>query len=387
MIKNVALKVFLQNTVFSLFSCLNQKLKHNDRKIMLYSNMGFRDNIKALYDYIIEAGYNEKYTIICSTNDYMKYQKDIPKNLHFVSNVKGVMEYFSAGFVFYCFGKLPIFHGNDQKVIQMWHGSPYKSADEGMLKGHSIDKPYYSNVLSTSEHFAPIWSRLFSISEDKIIIGGFPRCDALFKKSPNYDFGKYNKIILWAPTFRKSDITGYSDTRENTNLVPVVSNDDFEEINARLKEIGVKLIVKLHPIQSLDCFESTMLDNFVLLSHHEFVNRKMDLYRFMKQSDALITDYSSIFFDYILLDKPMGFTEDDIDDYGDTRGFEVKDPSSYKPGFRIKTKEDLLQFAKNVADNVDIYKEDRKRVLSLSNDKINGNFSKGLLEMVGITNK
>lgn len=384
MIKNVALKVFLQNTVFSLFSCLNQRLKHNDRKIMLYSNLGFRDNIKALYDYIIEAGYNEKYTIICSANDYKIYQKDAPKNVKFVSNIKGILEYFSSGFVFYCFGKLPIFHGKDQRVIQVWHGCPFKGADDGHLKGHSFDKPYYSNVLSTSKHFAPIWSRIFSIDESKIIIGGYPRCDALFKESPNYDFGSYKKIILWAPTFRKSDITGYSDTKNNVNIVPVLDNRDFEYVNNELRKIGVKLVVKLHPVQSLDGYETKQLENFVLLSHQEFVRRNMDLYRFMVQCDALITDYSSVFFDYILLDRPMAFTEDDIDDYGETRGFEVENPSSYKPGDRIKTREELLKFANDVAQGCDQYKEDRKRVQSLSNEYINGNFSQKLLETVGI---
>ena len=59
MIKNVRLKVFLQNTVFFAFFWLNQRKKHDKKKIMLYSNMGFRDNVKALYDYLIENGYNQ----------------------------------------------------------------------------------------------------------------------------------------------------------------------------------------------------------------------------------------------------------------------------------------------------------------------------------------
>lgn len=98
MIKNVKLKVFLQNTVFTLFSWLNQRKHHDSRKIMLYSNMGFRDNVKALYDYLIDAGYNQKYKIICSTNDYKMYNKDLPSNVIFVSNIRGVLLYFSAGF-------------------------------------------------------------------------------------------------------------------------------------------------------------------------------------------------------------------------------------------------------------------------------------------------
>lgn len=382
MIKNVKLKVFLQNTVFTLFSWLNQRKHHDSRKIMLYSNMGFRDNVKALYDYLIDAGYNQKYKIICSTNDYKMYNKDLPSNVIFVSNIRGVLLYFSAGFVYYCFGKIPIFHGKDQKVVQMWHGSAFKAPDEGMLKGHSFDKPYYTNVFSSSKHFAPIFSYCFSIPVQQVVICGQPRCDVLYKENPHYAFGEYRKLILWAPTFRKSLVTGYSDSTADDNLVPVLKKEDFAEINSKLRELGVKVVVKLHPLQDLDQYHTTDLDHFVLLSHQEFVRRKMDLYKFMAQSDALITDYSSIFIDYLLLDRPIAFTEDDMDDY--TRGFVFDNPKSYQPGFRIKTKEDFLAFAESLVNDVDDYKSERKRVMALANDYHDGKFCKRALECVGI---
>lgn len=382
MIKNVTLKVFLQNTVFTLFSWLNQRKHHDSRKIMLYSNMGFRDNVKALYDYLIDAGYNQKYKIICSTNDYKMYNKDLPSNVIFVSNIRGVLLYFSAGFVYYCFGKIPIFHGKDQKVVQMWHGSAFKAPDEGMLKGHSFDKPYYTNVFSSSKHFAPIFSYCFSIPVQQVVICGQPRCDVLYKENPHYAFGEYRKLILWTPTFRKSSVTGYSDSTADDNLVPVLKKEDFAEINSKLRELGVKVVVKLHPLQDLDQYHTTDLDHFVLLSHQEFVRRKMDLYKFMAQSDALITDYSSIFIDYLLLDRPIAFTEDDMDDY--TRGFVFDNPKSYQPGFRIKTKEDFLAFAESLVNGDDDYKSERKRVMALANDYHDGKFCKRALECVGI---
>ena len=98
----------------------------------------------------------DKYILL--TNDYNKFLSHVPSNVKFISNVQGIKEFLSAGFVYYCFGKLPIFHGKDQKVVQMWHGSAFKAPDEGMLKGHSFDKPYYTNVFSSSKHFAPIFS-------------------------------------------------------------------------------------------------------------------------------------------------------------------------------------------------------------------------------------
>lgn len=383
MIKNVKLKLLLQN-LLSIVSFLNKRISHNKSIILLYSNSGLRDNIEALYNYLIENNFNERYKIICSTSDYKEYKDKIITNVSFVSNKKGFIHYLSAGFVFYCFGKIPIMPGKNQMVLQMWHGAPFKAPDEGMLKGHSWSRQYYTNALSTSANFIPFWSKAFSMPERNIIVCGQPRCDILYKESPNYQFGTYKKLILWAPTFRKSHITGYSDVKDDGRLVPVIQPNEYDIINKELKKIGVKIVVKLHPMQDLDGYNFTDLDYFILMSHREFVDRKMDLYRLMVQCDALITDYSSVFYDFLLLNRPIGFTEDDLEDYSNTRGFAVDDPEAYRPGMRIKTKEDLIVFAENLVLGKDDYKEDRKRVLALSNDYQDGKFSKRLLEILGI---
>ena len=383
MIKNVALKIFLQNSVFSIFSWMNKHKMHDKKKVMLYSNLGFRDNVKALYDFMLESEYNDKYEIICSTNDFHEYKNVKIPNVRFVSNFQGIWEYFSAGSVFYCFGKLPILPGKNQSVIQMWHGSPYKAADEGMLKGHSWKKQYYTHAFSASKNFAPIWSHNFSMPLEHIFVCGQPRCDALYKDGPQYDFGSYSKLILWAPTFRKSGVTGYCDSKKD-NLVPVLKTEDFQEINDRLKRLNVKIVVKLHPIQDLNEYNLVDMDHFILLSHVDFLKRKMDLYRFMVQCDALITDYSSIFYDFLLLNRPIAFTEDDLEDYSDTRGYSVDDPDGYKPGFRIKNKNDFVKFVETLAEGKDDYKAERNRVLDLTNDYRDGQFSKRALECAGI---
>ena len=69
MIKNVALKKFLSGTVFRGITALNRAVPVRDDVILLYCNMEFRGNIRYLYDYLIEQGYNRKYTIIRSQNE------------------------------------------------------------------------------------------------------------------------------------------------------------------------------------------------------------------------------------------------------------------------------------------------------------------------------
>ena len=332
MISNPKLKKIFQTYVFGVVSIINKRIRHDKRKIILYSNMGFRDNVKSLYDYLIEQKYNEQYEIICCCNDFKRWSFVNIPNVKFVSCVKGFFYYFFAGYVFYSFGKIPIVPGINQKTIQLWHGSPYKAADAGMLKGHSWKHQYYSFSVATSRTFAKIWSRYFSMPLDHVLIGG----------------------------------------------------EDFIKINDYLKEKGVKIVVKLHPVQDLDKYDMMEMSNFILLSHAEFVKRGMDLYKFMTQCDALITDYSSIFYDYLLLDRPIAFTEDDLEDYSDVRGFAVDDPQGYKPGYRIRNLKNLYEFIDCLLTNTDFYKEERKRVNELVNEYRDGNFCQHILDLVGI---
>lgn len=386
MIKSVRLKVFLQDYVFSVFSYLNKLIPHNQWMIMFYSNTGFRDNIKSLYDYLIENSYNNKYKIICSASNYRENTDCNIPNVKYVNNLKGIIYYFRAGYVFYSFGKIPIEPGKRQEVVQLWHGGPFKAPDEGMLKGHSWKRLYYTHVISSSNHFIPLWSYSFSFPEDKIIVTGLPRNDALYRKWPKYDFGDYKKLIIWTPTFRQSKTLGYQNATKNNQLVPVVKEIEFDKLNEYLKIRDVKIVVKLHPVQNLDDYHISNTDNFVLLSHQEFVRRGMDLYKFLPQCDAMITDYSTIFYDFLLLDRPLAFTEDDLEDYADKRGFVVDDPQAYKPGMRIKNVDDLYKFIDSVADNMDNYKTDRDRVNEWANDYRDGLFSRRVLECVGISN-
>ena len=93
MISNPKLKKIFQTYVFGVVSIINKRIRHDKRKIILYSNMGFRDNVKSLYDYLIEQKYNEQYEIICCCNDFKRWSFVNIPNVKFVSCVKGFFYY------------------------------------------------------------------------------------------------------------------------------------------------------------------------------------------------------------------------------------------------------------------------------------------------------
>lgn len=385
MIKNIFIKNLISKTVFSLLSTLNIHLKHDNKFILLYSNMGFRDNIYALYEYLRDNEYNKKYVIVCSTNDYKKFKDKSSYNIIFTSNIKGIFYFLKSAHVYYCFGKLPIKPAPKQDVIQMWHGTPLKAGDKATKSIDPQKDVYYTHLFSASKHFIPIISTFFNnFPKNKIVVCGHPRTDILLKQCQvNYDFGNYKKLIAWIPTFRKSQILGYQDCTTES-IIPLFSIEDFTKLNDFLKKLEIKIVIKLHPLQDLSKYKLCELSHLILLSHQEFTEKNMDLYKLLKLCDGLITDYSSVYYDYLLLNRPIAFTADDEEEYGSHRGYAMENPKDYKPGPIIKNQKDFYSFIADFSNNIDNYKEKRELVKQLSNDYCNGDNCKRALEISNI---
>ena len=85
----------------------------------------------------------------------------------------------------------------------------------------------------------------------------------------------------------------------------------------------------------------------------------------MKQSDALIGDYSSASLQYLLLNRPMAFVIPDLNDYQKQRGFVFKDPIAFMPGNIVITKKDFYDFIDEIALDQDLHKKEREKVRDL----------------------
>ena len=92
----------------------------------------------------------------------------------------------------------------------------------------------------------------------------------------------------------------------------------------------------------------------------------------MAKTDAMITDYSSVFIDYLLLDKPMGFIATDFAEYEQSRGVPFDDFLEILPGQLIYTLDDFKGFITNVKNSVDLYKQKREKLLPQVHDYTDG---------------
>lgn len=382
MIKNEVLKSVLTNTVFQVLSFFNRFIPKDDKLILIYSNMGMRDNVKAIYDHLIENNYNNKYKILVSCND--EFDNKFPANVKRISNMSGVMYYLKAGHVFYAFGRIPIYPTKGQNVVQMWHGTPFKAPDQHQLKT-APPKPYYTSMLISSEYFKEIVKKAHGLKDENIAICGQPRTDVMFNDFEKYpELKNYKKVIVWLPTFRKSSTLGYSDVDNIKSVIPIFDVSDYENLNDWLSEKNVLLIVKLHPMEDVSKFKELNISNLRLLSHKEFVDKGWDLYKLISQCDAMITDYSSVFYDFMLLNRPLAFTVDDYDDYKNKRGFAVDNPEYLTAGYKIGNKLQFYNFIDDLIKEIDIYREERQEVNKLVNTYNDGKQCERALKIANI---
>lgn len=345
---------------FKPLSIMNKFTTKDSRMIFFYSNLGFRDNVKALYDYLIEEKFNMGYKIVVSINDFENFKDNAPDNVTFVNNKEGIKYFMKSKYAFYCFGKYPIKPSKKQMVVNLWHGMPLKKIGNMEPGLEKIDYNFFTKIVSTSELFNPILMKSFNCTENQVMITGQPRNDEMFKVDKITDSAirrGADKVILWLPTYRNE---------EKSFPTPVLSQEQADILNEILKVRNARIVIKIHPLQKL----AGKLKKY---SYIEFVTQEelnksgMTVYTLLRAADALITDYSSVYFDYMMLDRPIAFTVDDIEDYEKTRGFVFENPYEYMPGLKISTFDDIKKFVADVVAGRDEFSAQRREL----NKKIN----------------
>ena len=384
MIRNVFLKKAIKGTIFPIFSFLNKIVPKKDEIILLYSaNKGIVYCNKILRKYLLDNGFDKKYEIFCGI-EKVKYAEYIP-HVSFVSGLSTIRIFLRAGHVFYSAGQIPIKPSKSQCVIHMQHGNAdIKRMGNSTHIGNG-DEFFFTYMIVPSEFYIRLDAEAYGCDESNIFVAGDPMCDELLTAPRNaYDFSRFEKMLLWVPTFRQSDYLNYSDSNLET-LVPLFNEEDYFELNEVLKKYNVHLIVKLHPSQTAPAGTQRHFSHLSVYSHQEFEESEFDMYMLMAQSDGLVGDYSSASMQYLLLDRPLAFVVPDIEDYGKTRGFVFEQPEDYMGGHIVKTKEQFYQFIDDFANDRDVYREKRHWVCDQIYKYKDANSCQRIVELSGLT--
>lgn len=375
------LKKILKN-VMRIFTPINRIIPKNKKKILVYSNLGFRDNVKSMYDYLVENGYNKNYKIVCSLNDYKNMkQKYGAENVKFVSNKMGFWHFMNSKFMFYSFGKFPVKPSKSQRVVNLWHGMPLKTVGNLEKGFEKEDYFFFTHTIATSQLFAEKMALCFSCPIESVMLTGQPRCDKLFEKR---DVTPEN-LIVWLPTYRNSTKLNSHNSKTDTGRgFPIIDTEEkLLALNDALKSAGYTLLIKPHPLQNIETATQS-LSNIRIVSQSDLDERGEDIYDLFLKSKALITDYSSVSFDYLNLDRPILYTLDDTDEYSKMRGFTVENPYTLMAGQTAKNLEEMICFVKKLADGIDEFKNLRKEVNKLVNSHQKECSCREILSIIGL---
>ena len=239
----------------------------------------------------------------------------------------------------------------NQVIAQLWHGAgAYKTFGYSRVDRKKRNDRYghrnYTKAIVTSEDIRKCYAEGFGMDIKNIKATGFPRTDCFFDKDyvkkvkdsfyKEYPKFKNKKIVIFAPTYR------------GTNLAK--SYYDFEMLNLDKieKELGKDyvFIIKWHPaiydkIEIKELFFKVDDKNNVV---YDFSNKR-DINDLLLISDVLVTDYSSVIFDYYLVNKPVVYYTYDLKKYTKDRGFYFPF-EDYLYGEIAKNPDDLIKMIK-----------------------------------------
>jgi len=355
----------------------------NEHIILLESSPEFSDNTKYFFDELLIRNINKTHKIYWIVKDKNKFKNKKIENVFFCNrhSLRYELLHLSAKYIIDSNSFIPIIRKRQYR-IHLGHGCPIKLTYE---YSSQVGKLTYATVLSP--FFNQFFSKLFAIPETKIRAVGLPRNDGFFNDKhcqifPNI---RHKKTIIWMPTYRnhKNQTT---DSMKTGIVFPygipcVESSSDLEKINSVLKENNTVLVLKLHPVEDLTNIKKINFSNIKLFDEI-LLGDNLQFYDILKDFDALITDYSSVYYDYLLTQKPIGLAIPDLESYSKTCDLISKKYTDVIKGNYIYTLDDLSEFIRTVASGKDPAKKDMEWALNHYHTYQDGNSSKRAVDLL-----
>lgn len=266
--------------------------------------------------------------------------------------------------------------GKEVRVVQLWHGTGTikkfgQDANTGKLKKMEYRaNQRITHLIVNSEAVKPEYASAFGIREDRIYVLGLPRTDLLLNESfmekkregfwKEYPSLRDKRCILYAPTFRDDEV-------EEPRI-----HLDLERLSGELLPDEV-VLVRLHPhvAERIGDFpEKGKWDNIINVSGYSGVTTLLAV------SDVLVTDYSSIVFEYCLRKKPMVFYAYDLEHFEKEGRSFYRDYRSFVPGKVVTDQGELMESIREQDISAN------KRFIGDMFDVLDGNSTKRLLELI-----
>lgn len=265
----------------------------------------------------------------------------------------------------------------------MGHGIPLKADRDhnDSSKPNSLEKSDY--MLYSSEecesHFKQ-WDsstvnplpELQAVRSGTAIHAGYPRTDIFFRNINGAKIGESMDLLKQVYSFTEGDdVIGYFPTFRDKEF-EFSNMFDVKSLQSFLKIYDQKLLISPHKLLNID-------EDVLEMERVHVAKSELDSHLFLDRIDILITDYSSIYFDYLLLDRPVVFYTPDYSTYQDIRGVHPN-YENVIAGPRVDDFEGLLDQLESIVNGVDEYGDRRQEIRDRFFEHADGNACKRIVE-------
>lgn len=363
--------------------------------IVFHSSPDFSDNSRALYDYVVNNTDYEPFWVASDRRiGEILAEQGVPcgyiEDEAVQEKIASAQFLVSASFEFARSKKLGQIH------VSAWHGFGPKVV--GFFDSASDSASFFEllDIMTTQNDIIAVTSRssqiiisgMFATDPRKALVTGFARNDYMFSENGRAHlkalFGDEiarddAKLVFYLPTMRKGLKAEGAQFEDNVFNYP---DYDAETIDAFLEERNAYVVAKLHFADSglVGIDEGSLPRRMLFLSNDDLIERQLTIYHLLNAFDALVTDYSSVYVDYMLLDRPIIFSCPDFDDYEADRGFIADDPRFMMPGAFVSTQREFLDELGKVLNGDDAFKERRDFMMPFFHTHRDGNSSERLFE-------
>ena len=360
--------IFLKRAIRKLeriFGGLVYRLCPIDETLFVFQSEGdFWDNARALYEYMISRKMNERYRLVWLVNEPDLYARFLAKNVEFMEygslKIRSMLReqkiMRTARYFFFTHGGYRESR-RGQTVVNLWHGGVVMKAFNGTPVLYRTFDFQCSPSVAAAERM-----RLFTgARKEQVIINGDCRQDYLFSdcdgKVKSFLGEGYDAYVLGMPTFKKTRT--WTDAETTPWILPLIkTKEQFVRLNSYCKDASVLLVLKVHHLEDTSFIDAESLSNVRVIKDDDLQEADIQLYELIGKTDALLTDFSSVAYDYMLLDRPIGYMVSEMQDY--TRGFIIENIMDEMAGEKLCSLEDLEKFIRDVKTGRDSYKAERK---------------------------
>lgn len=359
-------------SVFRLLDLLWPK----DRNLIVFSggrSLGYSDNSRYLFERFLEA-YGEEFESLWVTPDEsilrdVGISENARNHMKYLYSIDGIKSLLRAGTVFYSWGPSDLPGTGFSKrtlVIQLWHGIPVKRIgvcakhlDEGEIRSAKRDYRRFTYWICSSMIERNSIALCTGMPIDNVKVTGYPRNDFLIERRDSMDPNMLMRfpflerlVILYAPTYRSDKV------------VEFFPFDDFkmEALTELLERHNAHLLLRAHHVDDLLGKKGTVDYRLSNSERMTIVNRDTvrDVHDILPHVDILISDYSGIWVDFLLLNRPVVFVPYDLQSYERSDGL-LYDYDYITPGPKVTRFYDMLRELEEYCSNPS--KDSQKRTL------------------------